>query len=546
MERPAPVTIIDYHNRSKHDFGRMARSAGYLDWSNQPFPFRYYQGAEQVELALLQSDPVVNFGDLMSAKTVPACRFTLDSLAGLLELSLGLSAWKAAPGAGKWALRINPSSGNLHPTEAHLILPSTAGLQAGIYHYDPYHHRLERRALLDDSLMQELEAWFGGPGFMVVLSTIFWRESWKYGERAYRYCLLDTGHGLAAVSLAAALFGWRYSYLPGLSDEQLVGLLGFDRVQWPAREKEVPQVAGWISCQGRKAENAGLPGDWMSKVRQCRFDGRPNRLSREQVAWPVIEAASLATVKSDPSAPVCHWWYREGDQRFEFWPEVAAARVIRRRRSGTEYDASRSIPRDAFVALLDAVLPSRITPPFNAGLGAGQVGLVIFVHRVEGLAPGLYCLAPGRKLLDSLRKAMASDFNWRRVDDLLPLYLLTEGDFTRQAAELSCRQPIAGDSAFSLAMLACFGSLVSGDPHFYRLLHWQCGMIGHMLYLAAETWGLRGTGIGCYFDDPVHHLVGLGDDTFQSLYHFTVGHPLEDRRLQTLEPYHHLGLTKDA
>ena len=61
-----------------------------------------------------------------------------------------------------------------------------------------------------------------------------------------------------------------------------------------------------------------------------------------------------------------------------------------------------------------------------------------------------------------------------------------------------------------------------------------------MLYLEAEAAGVRGTGIGCYFDDSVHEILGLTDETFQSLYHFTVGTPLEDSRLQTLPAYAHL------
>ncbi|MGR9053408.1 MAG: nitroreductase, partial [Gammaproteobacteria bacterium] len=61
------------------------------------------------------------------------------------------------------------------------------------------------------------------------------------------------------------------------------------------------------------------------------------------------------------------------------------------------------------------------------------------------------------------------------------------------------------------------------------------------LYLEAEAAGVRGTGIGCYFDDGVHEVLGLQDDAFQSLYHFTVGEPLEDTRLQTLPAYRHLG-----
>ena len=78
-------------------------------------------------------------------------------------------------------------------------------------------------------------------------------------------------------------------------------------------------------------------------------------------------------------------------------------------------------------------------------------------------------------------------------------------------------------------------------PWAYRELFWECGVIGQALCLEAEATGLRGTGIGCFFDDAVHDLLGLQDTRWQSLYHFTVGGPVEDSRLRTEPPYAHLG-----
>ena len=80
-------------------------------------------------------------------------------------------------------------------------------------------------------------------------------------------------------------------------------------------------------------------------------------------------------------------------------------------------------------------------------------------------------------------------------------------------------------------------SLSHHGPWFYRRLFWETGVIGQVLYLEAEAWGVRATGIGCFFDDPVHRAIGIQDTAFQSLYHFTVGGPVEDPRLTTLAPY---------
>src|ERR671933_739294 len=71
-------------------------------------------------------------------------RADLTTVAVLFELALGLSAWKEYKGS-RWALRCNPSSGNLHPTEGYAVLPALPGLQAGVYHYVSRDHRLERR-----------------------------------------------------------------------------------------------------------------------------------------------------------------------------------------------------------------------------------------------------------------------------------------------------------------------------------------------------------------------------------------------------------------
>lgn len=62
-------------------------------------------------------------------------------------------------------------------------------------------------------------------------------------------------------------------------------------------------------------------------------------------------------------------------------------------------------------------------------------------------------------------------------------------------------------------------------------------MLGHALYLEAEAAGLRGTGIGCFFDDELKERLGLNSASFQPLYHFTVGRPLIDDRISTLPAY---------
>ena len=111
------------------------------------------------------------------------------------------------------------------------------------------------------------------------------------------------------------------------------------------------------------------------------------------------------------------------------------------------------------------------------------------------------------------------------------------------AGQVSCGQAIAADGAFSLGMIAEFEPrLREQGAWFYRRLFWETGVIGQVLYLEAEAAGIRATGIGCYFDDPVHAMFGFEDLRFQSLYHFTMGGPVEDTRLKTSGPYEEFGI----
>jgi hypothetical protein len=86
-------------------------------------------------------------------------------------------------------------------------------------------------------------------------------------------------------------------------------------------------------------------------------------------------------------------------------------------------------------------------------------------------------------------------------------------------------------------MLADLGGSLAERPWWYRRLHWEAGLLGHVLYLEAEATGRRGTGIGCFFDDVVHETLGLEDGRFRDLYHFTVGGAVEDARLATRPGY---------
>ena len=214
-----------------------------------------------------------------------------------------------------------------------------------------------------------------------------------------------------------------------------------------------------------------------------------------------------------------------------------ARAIILQRRSAVAFDGRSSIDRARFVRMLDRAMPAP-GAPWDALWWTPRIHLVLFVHRVDGVDPGLYLLPRDPSVVDRLKTAFGREFLWEPADAQVPLVRLAAGDCRRLAQRLSCDQDIAADGFFSLGMIADFdASLREHGPSFYRHLFWESGVVGQVLYLEAEAAGVRATGIGCFYDDPVHDVLGITDHSFQSLYHFTVGAPVDDGRLTTEAGY---------
>ena len=132
----------EYHRRTKHHLERFAAGPDTLDWDAQPSPFRTWLGAPIVQLPLVADQLRTSWRQMVSGSLEEDHPLNLRSLACLLELSLALTAWKQF-GPDRWALRANPSSGNLHPTEAYVLAFGVEGLEDGLYHYRSEEHTSE-------------------------------------------------------------------------------------------------------------------------------------------------------------------------------------------------------------------------------------------------------------------------------------------------------------------------------------------------------------------------------------------------------------------
>ncbi len=533
-------SVISYHEATKHRFERYAHGPGRMDWATQPDLFRGYEGAPVIPLEIEEPGEDPRYAAVFSPESrVSPAGLNFRSVSRLFFDSMALSAWKSA-GDVSWPLRVNPSSGNLHPTECYLLCGSITGLCTTpmVCHYAPKEHGLEIRAEIPEVLWEKLSEGLPKETVLLGLTSIHWRESWKYGERAYRYCQLDVGHALAALALSAAALGWEARLLDDLGSDLLRGLLGVSEQDGSDAEEADCLLA--IFPRLGKEGSLTLNLEALSDFKSLNWQGVPNRLSPSSREWKRIEEVAEASRKPPLQPDYPRYPVPATGVSYPLF-NGSFRRIIRQRRSAVAMDGISSMPVTSFYALLERTVSRERVPPFPLFPWPSCVDLVLFVHRVDGLLPGLYLLLRNRGHLDELRELLDVEFLWERPGSCpegLDLYLLAAGDARKVSMEISCSQDIASEGCFSLGMLAEFYRILEEvGPWFYPRLFWECGMIGQVLYLEAEAAGLRGTGIGCYFDDPMHELLGLKGTLYQDLYHFTVGGPVEDRRLATMPAY---------
>ncbi len=421
-----------------------------------------------------------------------------------------------------------------------MLAAGLPGVPDGLHHYEPENHALEGRALAAPGREAQ---WLA-----IGLSSIMWREAWKYGERAFRYCQLDIGHAIGALAYAATLLGWE---IRPQAYPVLAHCLGLDRADdFPASryaftEIEEPEILLVVRAAGlREAPPVEQLVAWLDAAS---WQGKPTRIDPSPgYRWPAIDQVAAASRRLRSTA--------ENGQISNGLPDLpphpttaGAAQLIRQRRSGQRFDPKYSLPKAAFYRMLDASLP-RPQVPFAAQESTPRIHLLLFVLRVDGLPSGLYLLPRTPQAAAELPAVLGrsderfagrcavvdGDPDCPRHLGLVMLAALGLQEMQRLARALSCHQDIAATSAFSLGML---GDFAGADGYGYRRLLREAGLVGQVLYLEAEAAGVRGTGIGCFFDDPVRQAFGIADPRWQSVYHFTVGTPISDVRIETGPPY---------
>jgi SagB-type dehydrogenase family enzyme len=414
---------------------------------------------------------------------------------------MAVSAWKKIPGTGaRYSLRVNPSSGNLHPTETYVALRAFTGMEDGLYHYRADRHALElrRRGAWTQHLARALEVpWASESPLMVGLTSIFWREAWKYGERAYRYCCHDLGHAIMSLLLAARSLGLTGGAVAHFSDIRLARAMGL------AESDEAP-----MAFLAFPPENISIG---FPPAREQLVMGIPNELSAEEVRCDLLLGIHASTVLPDPAGALpcisTSIQVIADDYTLLSDPshDAPLGSTVRRRRSALDFDArTPPMERAHLEQLLD--FATRDWPADWRGNFGGEttpvereidfVTLYLYLHRVHECEPGVY--------------------RWDRVNRKLEQLHL--GNVQRVAAFLSLEQALAGNSCFTVSMIADLAEAarVFGNRG-YRYVYFEAGAIGQRLYVGAEVLGWNATGIGAFYDDDVHRYLGFLDEGADSV-----------------------------
>jgi len=487
----------EYHEVTKHTVESLRRAPRPLDWANMPKPFRHYEGVPVLDLPADPPAPEVPALEVLrGASGLTPAREGATFLSQLLFYSAAISASKRVSSTGyRYPLRVNPSSGNLHPTEFHFRTRGMKEWPDGLYHYRPSTHMAEQRAL------GNVEMKLGGSSAPLVfaLTSITWREAWKYGDRAYRYCLHDIGHAWQALALAARTIG---------CDSFAIGHFHDDEVARFCRlaDDEAPMLL--VELRG-----TSIPLGESNAGETVWYSGQANQLSAEKTDYAWIDRIHAATklsncpypevLAAEPTPTGC------GEIKL---PAPASSlrafgEVARLRRSALDFLGG---TQSMSLTQLSAILAVASRSFFADFSGASFIQLYLYAHRVEGLQPGAYRHWPESAELEQIK----------------------DGDQRVVAAGLSLGQELAGNACVAFSMIGDLerAARAYGDRG-YRYVHFEAGAIGHRLYLAAEALGLGATGVGAFYDEEVHRYLKLPPPE-QAVYHFAIGYSVPDVRVR--------------
>jgi len=493
-----------YHEATKHSYLSIRTNPHFLDWANQPLPFKIYPALERLRLpGEVRPRGITALSTI--AESVPADTVAVPDLgvvAQLLYLSAGITRQRKYPG-GEIYFRAAACTGALYEVELYLVCGDLANLEAGLYHFAPAEFGL-RRLRVGDYRAVLVEATAAEPAIahapvVIACTCIYWRNAWKYQARTYRHFGWDNGTVLANLLALATALGLPAKVVCGFQDAEVNRLLDVD----PQREVAFSLVAlGHVSA---------LPPQPPSEIAPLGPEKIPP--SQREVDYPLMREMHAASFLH--TAEEVHRW-RGGTPLTRFSPPAGeVARLLPHshaemphdpieqvilRRGSTRKFARAPISLAQLSTMLDRAtrgVPADFLDPPGAQLNQ----LYLIVHAVEGLESGAYVFHRDRGGLESLKP----------------------GNFRAQAGHLGLDQELAADAAVDIFFLADLRPILRRfGNRGYRAVQLEAGIIGGNLYLAAYAQHLGATGL-TFYDDEVTRFFSPHAESKSAIFLVAVG-----------------------
>lgn len=511
---PKPPFAEIYHRQTKYHPATIGQGHQ-IDWNHPPDQFKEYAGAPRVELRpYLPTNESEDWGAMQRLKD-PDGAFSLPQLSKLLFATNGVTAM-ASSGGQRMYFRAAPSAGALYPTDLYLAVREHLDLADGVYYYHVRDHALVEvfpKGLGPDGeeLFRRLSAacfedkTVAGARLALIATAVFWRSSWRYGDRAYRRCLLDTGHVLGNFDIIAPKLGLCTFAVGGFVDHEVAELLA------TPEDKEGVLGVFPIFAQG---EHSGLqPGP------SARASSDVEPTPKDDAILSIHDAAAIRRETADSATGP-----ESSHEDFLLNPKYAFASgtklkpseldmneqielAILRRRStrvltGEAISLTGLADLLAFAYRADLRLPPERQPRY---FDTTLLETFVVVNNVEGLEPGVYYFAPGFMELLSVRS----------------------GSVKREIFQLSLGQELARDAAAVIVHTADLNAATKKyGSRAYRYLHLDAGHLGQRLNVGAIRLELGVSGIGGFFDDEVNALLNIPEQEL-CVYITCIGKPAQ-------------------
>lgn len=486
---------FSYHQRTKYSPSTLGQGHS-IDWEHPPDQFKEYRGAPVFDMRpYLPTNQPEEYSPERGLNDTEG-PFALPRLSMLLFATNGVTG-VAYSGQQQLYFRAAPSAGALYPTDLYLAVRDHADMPDGIYYYHVRNHSLvevypKGLGPTGEEIFSRLtDACFGdavvaGARVALIATAVYFRSSWRYGERAYRRCLLDTGHVLGNLDIVAPKLNLCTTAIGGFVDSEVADLLAIVPEKegvlavFPLREQaDYPSMAPGPTARPSDAAEPEAEADPIRAIHNAgaiRQGARADAPPGESLDYAVNPKYEFATgIKLKPTG-------------LDLSDQIEGA-ILRRRStrafSGEPLKLGELADLLAFAYRPDLKLGADSLPRLMA---PSLLETFVVVNRLEGVAPGVYYFAPG----------------------FMELLAVKQAEVRREIFHLCLGQELARDASVVVIhtsdleiATARFGSRA------YRYLHLDAGHIGERMNVAAMRLGVGASGIGGFFDDEVNELLGI-------------------------------------